>query len=27
MHDRLRRTKTTYDPQNLLRYGHTVPLR
>lgn len=24
IYDRLRRTKETYDPQNLLRYGHTV---
>lgn len=24
IYDRLRRTKQTYDPQNLLRYGHTV---
>ncbi|MFH0178121.1 FAD-binding oxidoreductase [Streptomyces cacaoi] len=24
VHDRLRRTKSTYDPQNLLRHGHTV---
>ncbi len=26
VYERLRRTKATYDPQNLLRYGHTVPL-
>ncbi|MGW0825581.1 FAD-binding oxidoreductase [Streptomyces sp. NPDC002845] len=25
VYDRLRRTKATYDPSNLLRYGHTVP--
>ncbi|MGC0401457.1 FAD/FMN-containing dehydrogenase [Streptomyces sp. SAI-126] len=24
VYDRLRRTKSTYDPKNLLRYGHTV---
>jgi hypothetical protein len=24
VYDRLRRAKSTYDPQNLLRYGHTV---
>jgi hypothetical protein len=24
VYDRLRRTKSTYDPNNLLRYGHTV---
>ncbi|MEV5730458.1 FAD-binding oxidoreductase [Streptomyces pharetrae] len=24
VYDRLRRTKTTYDPDNLLRFGHTV---
>ncbi|MEV8549860.1 FAD-binding oxidoreductase [Streptomyces glaucescens] len=24
VHDRLRRTKATYDPDNLLRFGHTV---
>ncbi|MEV0639525.1 FAD-binding oxidoreductase [Streptomyces sp. NPDC050619] len=24
-YDRLRRTKSTYDPANLLRFGHTVP--
>lgn len=26
INDRLRRDKTTYDPANLLRFGHTVPL-
>jgi hypothetical protein len=26
VYDRLRRTKAKYDPQNLLRHGHTVPL-
>ncbi|WP_424854366.1 FAD-binding oxidoreductase [Streptomyces sp. SAI-170] len=26
VYDRLRRLKATYDPKNLLRHGHTVPL-
>lgn len=26
VYDRLRHTKSTYDPRNLLRYGHTVPV-